>query len=117
MKRLSHEQSRRNSARRRRKVAARHAQAGRWSAQSAPMLSTGKVHYEIGVNTWHGAQGSLSIASWSLLMTEAASKRRVWLGFARAEVHVGLSDTEREQRFRETTCRLLDDFPPAQRGD
>jgi len=40
-----------NSAKRRRKVAARHAQAGHWKAQSQPMLSSGKIHYEIGSNT------------------------------------------------------------------
>jgi hypothetical protein len=49
--RISQEQSRRNSARRRRKVAARHAQAGHWRAQPAPMFTAGKIHYEIGAKT------------------------------------------------------------------
>jgi hypothetical protein len=31
-------------------VAARHAQAGRWQAQAQPMMSSGKIHYEIGAN-------------------------------------------------------------------
>ena len=43
-------QSRRNSTQRGRKVAARHAQAGHWSAQSKPMLTSGKIDYEIGAN-------------------------------------------------------------------
>ena len=51
MKRISLKQSRKNSARRNRKVAARHALAGHWSAQPAPMFTSGKMHYEIGANT------------------------------------------------------------------
>jgi len=51
VKRISHKQSRRNSSQRRRRVEARHAQAGRWSPQPHPMFSSGKVHYEIGANT------------------------------------------------------------------
>src|SRR5881628_520383 len=48
VKKLSHEQSRRNSARRRRKVEARHRQAGHWGARPEPMLTSGKIGYEIG---------------------------------------------------------------------
>jgi hypothetical protein len=51
VKRISHKQSRKNSARRKRKVAARHAKAGHWSPQPQPMFNSGKVHYEIGANT------------------------------------------------------------------
>jgi len=51
VKRISHTQSRRNSARRRRKVAARHALAGHWKPRQKPMFGSGKVHYEIGANT------------------------------------------------------------------
>lgn len=51
VKRISPRQSRKNSARRRRKVAARHDQAGHWQARSQPMFSAGTVHYEIGANT------------------------------------------------------------------
>ena len=51
MKRISISDSRRNSARRKRKVAARHGQAGHWQAQPRPMLSGGKVHYEVGAHT------------------------------------------------------------------
>ena len=46
----AHEQSRRNIARRRRRVAARHAQAGHWAARSRPMLNSGTVRYEVGAN-------------------------------------------------------------------
>src|SRR3989339_2046360 len=51
VKRISLKQSRKNSARRNRKVAARHALAGHWRAQPAPMFTSGKMHYEIGANT------------------------------------------------------------------
>jgi hypothetical protein len=47
---IAYEQSRRNVARRRRKVVARHARAGHWGARPAPMFTTGKVGYEIGAN-------------------------------------------------------------------
>jgi hypothetical protein len=50
VKEISHEQSRRNLARRRRKVTAWHGRAGHWGARSAPMFTTGKVGYEIGAN-------------------------------------------------------------------
>ena len=50
MKRVSHKQSRKNSAKRKRRVAARHARAGHWTAQPQPMMSSGKIHYEVGAN-------------------------------------------------------------------
>lgn len=51
MKRISRNQSRRNSASRKRKVTKRHQQAGHWTERPDPMFSSGKVHYEIGANT------------------------------------------------------------------
>jgi len=51
VKRISVKQSRRNSERRRRKVTARHAKAGHWSAQPQPMFGSGRVHYEVGAHT------------------------------------------------------------------
>jgi hypothetical protein len=51
VKRISHKQSRRNRAKRQRKVARRHAQAGHWKAQSRPMFTSGTIHYEMGSNT------------------------------------------------------------------
>jgi hypothetical protein len=50
VKKISHEQSRRNSARRQRRVQARHRQAGHWGERSEPMLTSGKISYEIGGN-------------------------------------------------------------------
>ena len=51
MKRISHHKSRRNSARRKRKVRARHRGAGRRRARAKPVFSAGAVHYEIGART------------------------------------------------------------------
>jgi hypothetical protein len=50
VKKISHEQSRRNAARRRRRVEARHRQAGHWGERPVPMLTSQKIHYEIGGN-------------------------------------------------------------------
>src|SRR5207302_11474710 len=50
VKKISHEQSRRNAAHRRRRVAGRHALAGHWTARPAPMLGSGTVAYEVGGN-------------------------------------------------------------------
>ena len=47
MKRISLKDSRRNIARRQRKVADRHGQAGHWSPQSKPMMGSGRLHYEV----------------------------------------------------------------------
>ena len=47
---ISHARSRGNAARRRRKVAARHGLAGHWGDRPVPMLSSGKVSYEVGAN-------------------------------------------------------------------
>jgi hypothetical protein len=50
VKKLPHAQSRRNTARRRGRVAARHAQAGHWGPRPAPLLTSGKITYEVGGN-------------------------------------------------------------------
>ena len=51
VKRIPRERSRRNIVCRRRRVAARHKQAGHWTAQEQPMFTSGPVHYEVGANT------------------------------------------------------------------
>jgi hypothetical protein len=51
VKRISKDESRKNVAKRRRKVAARHDKAGHWSARAQPMFNGGTVHYEVGANT------------------------------------------------------------------
>jgi hypothetical protein len=39
------------------------------------------------------------------------------MGYARAEIHVGLSREERLARIREAIARMLRDFPPKQRNE
>lgn len=75
-----------------------------------------RLSYELVVHTWIGADNSRSVASLSLLLVEADTGRRVWLGFGRAEVHVGLTRAERKQRLRDALAKMLERFPPAQRG-
>jgi len=74
------------------------------------------LSYQLAVHSWIGADNSRSVASLSLLLSEAASGRRVWLGFGRAEVQMGLSPSERKQRMRRAIATILDGFPPRQRG-
>ncbi len=85
------------------------------------LANSSSSHYRLScqlvVNTWIGADNSTSLGSLSLLLVEAKTNRRVWLGFGRAEVHVGLSDEERRARLREGIASMLKNFPPAQRGE
>jgi hypothetical protein len=76
-----------------------------------------RLSSQLVVHSWIGVDNSLSLGSLSLLLVEADTNRRVWLGFARAEVHVGLSDAERRARLREGFAAMLEEFPPAQRGE
>jgi hypothetical protein len=84
------------------------------------LASSRSSHYrlscQLAVNTWIGANNSTSLGSLSLMLVEAKTNRHVWLGFARAEIHVGLSDAERRARLREAIASMLKNFPPAQRG-
>jgi hypothetical protein len=50
VKKITYEQSRRNSARRRHRVQSRHRQAGHWGERGEPMLTSQKISYEIGGN-------------------------------------------------------------------
>lgn len=61
------------------------------------------------------ANASRSFGAFWLDLTEAKSGRRVWTGYGRALVHVGLSEKERKSRFRKSLGNLLKDFPPSQR--
>jgi hypothetical protein len=78
VKRISHRQSRKNSAVRKRKVAARHAQAGQWSERPDPMFSSGPVHYEIGANTdamSYGGMGAVHRLVTKLGLVEEINER------------------------------------------
>ena len=75
-----------------------------------------KLSYDLAVHTWYAADNSSSLGSLSLWLTDAATRRRVWMGYVRAEILVGLSREERLARLQKAMARLLEKFPPSQRG-
>ena len=72
------------------------------------------LSYEVGVNSWISRTDARSVGSVSLSLVDAAYRRRVWLGFVRAEVDTSLTRQERTQLFREELREMLKDFPPSQ---
>ena len=99
----------------------REAANAEFAARGYRLATTGaanyRLSYDLTVHTWYGPDNSSSLGSLSLWLSEAASKRRVWMGYVRAEILVGLSREERMARMRGALARLLEKFPPAQRGD
>jgi hypothetical protein len=89
--------------------------AARGYRRSAGGPAQYRLAYDFAVHTWHGVDDSSSVGSLSLWLSDAAN-RRVWMGYARAELHVGLSREERLARLREAIARMLEDFPPKQRA-
>jgi hypothetical protein len=75
------------------------------------------LSYQYAIHTWTGPDASKAIGSLSLQLVESSSGRRVWSGFGRAEIHVGLTPEERRERLHAAFARMLEDFPPSQRGD
>ncbi len=61
MKTISHRQSRRNSARRKRKVKARHARGRRWGSGPRPVFGSGRVRYEIGARINAMSYGGIGV--------------------------------------------------------
>ena len=76
-----------------------------------------RLHYDLTVNTWIGLDNSRSMASLSLTLVESETDHRVWMGFVRTDVRVGLSEAERVERMHGALAKLLAEFPPAQRGE
>ena len=75
MKRITKRQSRRNVAKRRRKVARRHDKAGHWSPQPQPMFHRGTVHYEVGAHT--DVMGCGGISAMHRLVTKLGLPQRI----------------------------------------
>jgi hypothetical protein len=69
------------------------------------------VSYQISVDSRIRAEGSFAIGSLSLQLAEAESGRRVWVGFARAEVNVSRTLAERRERLRQVVAAMLENFP------
>jgi len=76
-----------------------------------------RLSYQYVVHTYIGTNVSRSIGSISLMLSDYATKRRVWMGFGRAEIHVGLSPEERRARLSDAMARMLEKFPPSQRPE
>jgi hypothetical protein len=72
------------------------------------------LSYEVATHSWIGADNSRAVGSLSLLLVEASSGRRVWLGIGRAEMNVGLSNAERLAGMRVALAKMLKEFPPNQ---
>jgi hypothetical protein len=83
----------------------------------APPPTNYLLSYQYAVAERIGPDVSKAIGSVSLLLVESASGRRVWLGFGRAEIHVGLTPEERRARLKDALDRMLADFPPSQRPE
>ena len=75
-----------------------------------------QLAYEVGESVWTGVEGATALTSISLALTSAKSERRVWVGFARAEVKPAATSDERARRLREAFDELLAEFPPSSRS-
>ena len=92
MKKISHVQSRRNAARRRRRVATRHARAGHWGARPSPMLASGKVGYEVGGNVDATCFGG--IATVHRLVTKLGLPERINQDLQLLKVHLPYHESD-----------------------
>lgn len=103
VKKITHEQSRRNITRRGRRVAARHARAGRWAAQPRPMLGSGAVRYEVGANI--DATGFGGIAAVHRLVTRLGLVPRLGL-VERVDAHSRFSSSNLPKSSRRISGRV-----------
>jgi hypothetical protein len=92
-----------------------------FAAHGYHLIESGKpdylLSYDFSVYSWIAADNSRSIGTVSLWLAEAATGHRVWVGYGRAEVHVGLTREERQVRMSGAVAKMLNGFPPTQRGD
>ncbi len=73
-----------------------------------------RMSYDLEIHNWIASDRTRSIGSLSLNLEEAVGGHRVWGGFARAEVHVGMVESDRAERLRRAIARMLRNFPPNQ---
>lgn len=76
-----------------------------------------RLSYLFRLNTTISAERSRSTGSLSLSLVDSKSNQLAWIGFGRAEIHIGLGREERRERLRRAFERMLKKFPPSQRGD
>lgn len=75
------------------------------------------LSYELTVHRWISVEKTQATGTLSLNLVDTKTNNRVWLGFGRAEVLVGLSEEERVDRLRLILAEILQKFPPSQRGN
>jgi hypothetical protein len=75
------------------------------------------LSYELTIHRWISAEKTQATGTLSLSLVDTRTHNRVWLGYGRAQVLVGLSEKERSERLRLILVEMLKDFPPHQRGD
>jgi hypothetical protein len=92
VKKIPHEQSRRNATRRQRRVAARHALAGHWGDRPAPMFTAGKVAYEVGGNVDATCFGG--IAAVHRLVTKIGLVEQIDEGLRLLKVHLPYHESD-----------------------
>lgn len=86
MKKISTKQSRRNIAKRKQKVAGRHAKAGKWQERKKPMFGSGAIHYEVGGTIDAMSYGG--IAPVHRLVTKLGLRRRIDADLHFLKVHL-----------------------------
>jgi hypothetical protein len=74
-----------------------------------------RLSYEYNVVERLGPDVAKAIGSVSILLRDSSNDRRVWLGFGRAEIYMGLTREERKARLRDALDRMLAAFPPSGR--
>lgn len=75
------------------------------------------LSYELTVHRWISAENTRATGTLSLTLVDTKSNNRVWLGFGRAQVFIGLNEEERVERLRGILAEILAGFPPNQRGE
>jgi hypothetical protein len=86
--------------------------AARGYRSAGPSLPDYHLSYQLSLTSRIRPEGSFAIGSLSLLISEAKSGRRVWVGFAQTEVQVSRDEGERRSRLREVLAEMLTGFPP-----
>jgi len=72
------------------------------------------LSFEGTTHSWIGADNSRAVGSLSLLLVDAASGRRVWMGIGRSEMNVGVARADRLVSLRAAIAEMLKNFPPNQ---
>jgi hypothetical protein len=70
------------------------------------------VSYELSLTTRVRPETSISVASLSLLLRDAKTRRRVWIAFVQTQVDVRRSPEQRRENIRAVVAEMLANFPP-----